>query len=306
MEQVIDAASGGLAGVFSTAAVYPLEVIKTNLQAQVKHAGSSGRAPRTAVEMARDLIARDGVLGLYGGCQMAVAQAFVEKFIYFYVFSALKRAYTRSVGALSLPANVLLGYAADWAHLAFTMPVEMVAVRMQTRGVSAPESFRGILAETGPRGLYTGIAAYLVLCFKPAIQSALFEALRTRVLERAAKKLGTVVRELSVAQAFCLGALARAIATVLVFPCIRAKRGPAERNSSPGNGTAHRAQPAGLRHILTQVVREEGFSALYQGIRPELVKGVLSAAVLLSTKEKITAGNRRLLEAAFPSLRARQ
>ena len=226
-------------------------------------------------------------------------------------YSALKRTYTRLVGAVGLPANVLLGYLADWSHLLVTMPAEQVAVRMQTTGAAALCALREIRDERGGLGgFYSGIAAYVVLALKPAIQNAIFEALRKRVLERSARALGVAARELSAAQAFALGAIARAVATLLVFPCVRAKvllmtRATTSPSAAAGAAAAGEAESAranargSVREVLRQVVREEGVLALYQGIRPELVKGVLSAAVLLMAKEKIAASNRRLFHAAF-------
>lgn len=226
---------------------------------------------------------------------------------------------------------MLLGYLSDWSHLLVTMPAEQLAVRMQTTGASAPAAFRQIRAEGGGslQGFYKGIAAYLILALKPAIQNAVFESLRRRLLERAARaaqaaRRGAAARrpsELSAAHAFALGALARAVATLLVFPCIRAKvllmtRAAASAGSpaaSPAGGGGARADgggeaaadgpPPGLRDVLLRVVREEGVLALYQGVRPELVKGVLSASLMLAAKEKIGAANRALLAAAFSAPR---
>lgn len=296
-EVLIDAASGGLAGMLATTAVYPLEVIKTNLQAQKKRATPGARPPRTVAEIVRDVVARDGVMGLYGGCEVAACQAFVEKFIYFSAFESLKRAYARLVGALSLPASVLLGYLSDWSHLPITLPAEQVAVRMQMTGASALDALRQVRAEGGLGGLYKGMAAYVVLGLKPAVQNAVFEALKARVL----KRVGSAAKELSALQAFCLGAIARAVATLLVFPCTRAKvlmmtRGQ-DASSEPAGAPQPRAQ--GLREVLGQVVREEGVLALYQGVKPELIRGVLSAAVMLMAKEKITARSRRYFAAAL-------
>ena len=298
MDAIVDAASGGLAGMLATTAVYPLEIIKTNLQAQKKRATPGVRPPRTVAEIVRDVVARDGVIGLYGGCEVAACQAFVEKFIYFYAFESLKRAYTRLVGTLSLPASVLLGYLSDWSHLPITLPAEQLAVRMQTTGCRPLDALRQVLAESGLGGLYKGMAAYVVLGLKPAVQNAVFEALKARVL----KRVGSAAKELSALQAFCLGAIARAIATLLVFPCTRAKvlmmtRG--QDASEPAGARAADAQPPraeGLREVLRTVIREEGVLALYQGVKPELVRGVLSAAVMLMAKEKIKA-------AALSSLR---
>lgn len=221
-------------------------------------------------------------------------------------YSGLKELYSRLTGGLSLKATLLIGYVSDWSHLALTMPAEQIAVRMQTKqSGSVLDALSAIVAEKGVLGLYRGIAAYVVLGLKPAIQLTVFEALKKRVLARAT---GSAASGLSAAQAFAIGAIARAVATVLVFPCTRAKvlmmtsaaaSAQAEGGTHGGGPGTQPSAPArtSVLQLLLQSVRDEGPLSLYQGIKPELVRGVLSSAVMLMAKEKIAAANRSAIEA---------
>ena len=53
--------------------------------------------------------------------------------------------------------------------------------------------------------------------------------------------------------------------------------------------------------VLAQIVRDEGAAGLYKGIQPQLTKGVLSSALLLTGKEKIDWVVRSVLAGLFKS-----
>ena len=65
--------------------------------------------------------------------------------------------------------------------------------------------------------MYQGMRAGLALCINPAIEFLAFERLKQQALRTTGKKY------LSLAEGFALGAVAKAIATVLTFPLIRLK-----------------------------------------------------------------------------------
>ena len=86
------------------------------------------------------------------------------------------------------------------------------------------------------------------------------------------------VVELSTFDAFILGAVSKAAATVLTYPLVRAKvlqkAGTREEDTKSLIGT------------LQRVHREEGVSGLYKGLDAQLVKTVLAVAALITVKEK--------------------
>ncbi|CAN0013713.1 unnamed protein product [Laminaria digitata] len=270
--------------MFSAGALFPLEVIKTNLQAHTKNrttaattpaagaaaAEAEGRgeeeeAPLTptagrddgenkqqqqqqeelqarrdqnqnqlgapsVASVARDIYFREGLSGFYKGVWYASGQSGVEKAAYFYGYGWLKALALRGGGGgeLSTVADLGLGYLAEAFHLPFTIPIEVVLTKIMTskEKTNAFAVIQGILAESGPAGFYTGVQAYVVLCLKPAIQYAVFNRLKAitlayRSVERGYPGGGT--KELTAVQAFVIGAISRAVATVLVFPYIRAK-----------------------------------------------------------------------------------
>jgi solute carrier family 25 (peroxisomal adenine nucleotide transporter), member 17 len=139
----------------------------------------------------------------------------------------------------------------------------------------------GILKEGN---MYKGIQAYYVLCFKPALQYTVFEQVKAIMLKTRKSKT------LTAAEAFLLGMVARVVATMATFPFIRAKvvmqaQKKQAQQQQPQDGETP-ASP-NLWSLLVDVYRSNGISGLYQGLGPELTRGVFSAALMLMIKEKI-------------------
>mmetsp|Transcript_13319 Transcript_13319/g.20210 ORF Transcript_13319/g.20210 Transcript_13319/m.20210 type:complete len:147 (-) Transcript_13319:23-463(-) len=126
--------------------------------------------------------------------------------------------------------------------------------------------------------MYKGIEAYKVLCLKPAIQFTVFEQVKKILI---ASKTSSHKKQLSATEAFFLGMAARAVATVVVFPFIRAKV-MAQANSDSDNNKS-------MLETVVAMHREGGLSQLFQGLGPELTRGVLSAALMMMVKEQIAA-----------------
>jgi hypothetical protein len=132
-------------------------------------------------------------------------------------------------------------------------------------------------------GLYSGLGASLALTINPAIQYTVFEQLRQKLMilhNARAQRRGILkpVVELSMFDAFVLGAASKATATVLTYPLVRAKvlqkAGTREEDRSSLLGT------------LKRVHREEGVSGMYKGLDAQLVKTVLAGALTMTIKEK--------------------
>ena len=120
----------------------------------------------------------------------------------------------------------------------------------------------------------------IVLTIKPGLQLAFFEQMKSRILLQ--RQGGRRADVLSSTQAFMLGALARAIATVLVFPYIRGKVMLQRGEEEQGNPLA------ALHRVMFSVARREGFVGLYQGLPQELLRAVLSAALMFAVRERLT------------------
>jgi len=124
------------------------------------------------------------------------------------------------------------------------------------------------------KGMYKGIQAYTVLCLKPALQYTVFEQVKATVVAPRTNK------NLTAAEAFVLGMVARTISTVCIFPYIRAK---VVLQTSSAGALGQRSIP----EMLSQMYSEGGFTAWFQGLGPELTRGIFSSALMLMMKEQI-------------------
>ena len=183
---------------------------------------------------------------------------------------------------------------AEWAHLPITLPIDCVTTAIQTddKNRGAFVLLGNILSEKGVGGFYKGIQAYTVLCLKPAIQYTVYEQVKKIVLAaRRANSQGRkmVDESLSAAEAFLLGMVARIVATMLTYPYLRAK---VMLQSTYGNAKVKPTIP----QMITEQISEGGVWGLYQGIGPELTRGVFSAALMMMVKERIGVMVRALID----------
>lgn len=251
LEAFAVASSAGLGGCLSTLLLYPLDTIKTRMQSSSSVSGS-----------------------WYRGVQYKIVQSCSAKFLYFYYYSMLCSLMKRHK-CLNTFTQLIAGYLAEAMHLPITIPIEMVATRIQTakdsKGVF--DTIRDIVQSGNGSftSFYKGWESYVVLCLQPAIQFTIFEQAKQWYLKRS--------KSLTLIEAFILGAVSRAIATCMVYPYIRVKV-LLQTKSNTAN------------HSVWKLLQEEGPFALYRGLLPEVTRGALSSALMLALKEKIHVYNR--------------
>ena len=189
---------------------------------------------------------------------------------------------------------------AEWSHLPITLPIDCLttAIQTDTQNRGALALLWNILSTKGVGGFYKGIEAYTVLCLKPAIQYTVYEQVKrimlaARRVKRLASKGGDRTHDedgggsdhssLHAAEAFFLGMFARIVATMLTYPYLRAKVMLQSNNNSSSDGNKKKTIP----QMIAEQLSTGGVSGLYQGIGPELTRGVFSAALMMMVKERI-------------------
>ena len=329
-----EALAAAVGGAVSSGVLYPLEVLKTRMQADdattkedssttlIENNGSDNEKSTeeetkevitrssTSIDYARNLYRSEGMGVFFDGIEVSAIQSAIEKACYFFAYTALKKTYshTRSKGShpqkLSAVASVLLGCLAEWAHLPVTLPIDALTTAIQTSG--APKKIDGATDKQKQtilalwmvlwkeKSFYKGIQAYWILCFKPALQYTIFEQCKAVILrlkrgrnERRSSNL------LSAGEAFLLGMFARTVATLAVFPFVRAKVRMQKLAQAPGE-EASKASPT-IWKMISDNYTDGGLQALYQGLGPELTRGVLSAALMMMVKERISGGVKIIL-----------
>lgn len=186
------AVAGSSGAIVANALVYPLDMVKTKLQVQVKrkpgedHHGSDPHYTGT-MHAILSIIEEEGITGLYSGLFGSLLGVASTNFAYFYWYSTVRTIYfdkvQKSNKAPSTAVELSIGAVAGALAQLFTIPVSVVTTRQQTqpRGekkgmlATAKEVIDG---EDGPRGLWRGLKASLILVVNPAITYGAYQRLK--------------------------------------------------------------------------------------------------------------------------------
>jgi adenine nucleotide transporter 17 len=313
--------AASIGGAISASILFPLEVIKTKMQAVDTTTGADEEkeeeepeqspdvhrmrkksaicrktfpAPSTdqgMITFAKHIYQTEGMKVFFHGMETSAFQSALEKALYFFSYTALKQAYEKISGGTELTAltNLALGYAADWSHLPFTLPVDAWTTEIKTKANGrAPLKILLAMLSDKSRSFYKGLSAYYLLCLKPALQYTVYEQVKTAWLK--AKPRQT----LTTAEAFLLAMVARAVATIAVFPFLRAKVLLQTQEQGSDEGEESEYKPNTL-DVLRQQWDTQGLSGLFLGLGPELTRGVFSAALMLTIKERIAGSVQSML-----------
>ena len=287
---IVEALAGAIGGFAGAVAFYPLDTVKTRIQATV---GKERARRKTWLEVFSELVEKEGPLALFAGVGAKGVQSWTSSFIYFLAFSSLRRAWEARTGSkIGMRDNLVVAAMAGCCNVLITEPLDTLSTRRQITSRPEPEGEgdtgdgAGGNAGTVQRedlswhSLYSGIGASLMLTINPAIQYTVFEQLRQRVIasltKRAVRRGKKPVVELSASDAFVLGATSKAIATFITYPLIRAKV----------LAKTKRFEGRSIPGTISDVARMEGAAGLYKGLEAQLLKTVLASAFTLTIKEK--------------------
>ena len=294
-DNVAHALAGAGGGILSMVLTYPLITLSTRAQVE------SRRAQTAFLTSVQQIIAREGVSGLYAGLDSAVFGISVTNFVYYYWYEFTRAFFERrSLGKkLTTVESMVAGAIAGSATVILTNPIWVVNTRMTTRKHQAQEEadttggvlplsssteakaaaksgkpttvgpLLALLRNEGPSALFAGVIPALVLVANPILQYTLFEQMKNAYERRRRRNITPQV-------AFVLGALGKLFATSVTYPYITVK----SQMHVAGDGGKEGAVAA-----LKRVVREEGYAGLYKGIGPKVTQSVLTAAFLFAFKD---------------------
>ncbi|KAI1980589.1 ADP/ATP carrier protein [Ophidiomyces ophidiicola] len=287
------AIAGAAGAVLANAMVYPLDIVKTRLQVQVKSQKlTNGNPPHddhhhhhfydSTVDAIKKIIAHEGVEGLYSGIHGSLVGVASTNFAYFYWYSIVRTLYMKS--DLPHPPNTAielsLGAIAGAIAQVFTIPVSVVTTRQQTQKKGEKKGFfetgkEVVHSEDGWSGLWRGLKASLVLVVNPAITYGAYQRLRDVIFPGKSN--------LRPWEAFVLGAMSKTLATLATQPLIVAKVGLQSRPPPSREGKPFKS----FIEVMKYIVEHEGPFALFKGIGPQILKGLLVQGLLMMTKERL-------------------
>lgn len=313
------ALAGALGACFSNAVVYPLDVAKTRIQVTSSAARGKRKDDLSMLSMLLEIFKQEGIKGWYRGFAATMLNTFSMQYAYFFFYSFMRSSYIKRMTlklppgskppALSTAAELSLGAAAGALSQIFTIPVSVIATRQQV-GRSIRESSqssqdeepvdesliavaREIVREDGVTGLWLGIKPGMVLTVNPAITYGVYERLKSLLLLASSAN-----SKLTPGTSFLLGAFSKTLATIVTYPYIMAKvriqarsadMDASESKGLPGGqdgNTKPKAIHVGALSLLLRVLRKEGFVGWYQGMSAQIIKAVLSQALLFVSKEQ--------------------
>lgn len=285
------AVAGAFGAVVANALVYPLDIIKTRLQVQVKpkvgeqqYSDVLKAEPNehftSTIDAFNKILLKEGPSGLYAGMVGSLIGVASTNFAYFYWYTLVRSFYLsklRPNTTLSTAAELSLGAIAGALAQLFTIPVAVITTRQQTstkderKGLI--ETAKDVIAEDGLSGLWRGLKASLVLVINPSITYGAYQRLHAVIFPGKSR--------LTPYEAFLLGAMSKTLATLVTQPLIVAKVG---LQSKPPPGAP---QFKKFGQVMAYVVKHEGAMGLFKGIGPQITKGLLVQGFLMMTKERM-------------------
>lgn len=264
--------------------------MKTRLQVQIKKRGKDG-APISVdethyhgtMDALRRIVKDEGFSGLYSGLNGSLIGVASTNFAYFYWYSVVRKLY---MSYQSLPhkpnaaVELSLGAIAGAVAQVFTIPIAVITTRQQTQPKNEKKGIMDTAREVidsddGYSGLWRGLKASLVLVVNPAITYGAYQRLREYIFPG---KLALRPHE-----AFLLGAMSKAMATIATQPLIVAKVGLQSRPPPAREGKPFKS----FLEVMEFIVEHEGPLALFKGIGPQITKGILVQGILMMTKERM-------------------
>ncbi|CAN1219972.1 Peroxisomal adenine nucleotide carrier 1 [Linum perenne] len=313
LESIAEATSGAIGSLLSTTILYPLDTCKTKYQAEARAHGH--RRYRHLSDVLFEAVSNKQFLSLYQGLGTKNLQSFVSQFVYFYGYSYFKRLYLEKSGSkkIGTKANLILAAAAGACTAIATQPLDTASSRMQTSAFGKSKGLWETLTEGEWSNAFDGLGISLLLTSNPAIQYTVFDQLKQKLLK------GDQAETLSAFTAFLLGALSKSIATfshdrrtklkpcsfLVSFRCkvmIQAADTDEVDHDDKSKKKPKRRPTKTLSGVVASVWRQEGISGFFKGLKAQILKTVLSSALLLMIKEKISATTWVLLLAIRRSL----
>ncbi len=248
----------------------------------------------------------------------------LSTFVYFYVYSSLKRSFARVFKRpVTFLPNLLLASLAGVVNILITMPLDTIVTRLQVAPRGQRPSFQEMVRilweeqqqqqqQQRPASqkqallqilrrlsrFWHGLLPALLLTSNPAINYAAYDAMKALI------PLSPQRKHHNVKETFLIGMLSKFLATILTYPLIRAKvmmmsEGKGDRkggnDEEPGvslmtlSPSLMRAQERkGLGSILRQLVKEGGVRELYVGLDGQIINTALKNATLLNTKDRVS------------------
>lgn len=280
---------GLVAGCVGATVVYPIDMVKTRMQAQKHKAMYDNSA-----DCFRKILRHEGFKGLYRGLGAQLVGVAPEKAIKLTVNDLVRKLGTCD-GKITMPWEIAAGMSAGACQVIFTNPLEIVKIRLQMQGGTQPAQGAAakarllamqIIRHLGLRGLYKGALACLLRDVPfSAIYFPTYANLK-RIMFGFDPNNHSKAGRMSTWELLVSGALAGAPAAFFTTPADVIKtRLQMERKP-------YEIKYRGIVHAASLILKEEGFSAFF--------KGSLARVFRSSPQFGFTLASYEVLQRMFP------
>ncbi|KAK5647401.1 hypothetical protein RI129_002293 [Pyrocoelia pectoralis] len=258
-ETCVHAIAGSVGSVVAMTTFYPLDTIR--FRKQIADTNNDDLSTYSALQRVLQV---EGLAGLYAGIKPVLISLGTSNFVYFYTFHGLK-----SMLKSSVKNDLVLGLLAGVTNVLLTTPLWVVNSRLK---INKQVPYTGLLdgmayitRMEGVNALWSGVYPSLILVINPALQFAVYEALKRRIMPK------------TTATVFMMGAMAKAVSTVVTYPLQLAQT--RQRYGKEGK--------MNVFALLLSILKKGGPQALFHGLEAKLWQTVLTAALMFVAYEKV-------------------
>ncbi|AOW03490.1 uncharacterized protein YALI1_D03221g [Yarrowia lipolytica] len=253
--------------------MYPLDVVKTRMQLQVK---GTGEQYSSMVDCLQKIVRNEGFSRLYRGISAPILMEAPKRAVKFAANDEWGKFYRNAFGMpkMTQSLSILTGATAGATESFVVVPFELVKIRLQDKSskyTGMADVVKTIVRQEGPLALYNGLEATLWrhITWNSGYFGVIFQV--RQLLPKATDKRGQMINDL------IAGSIGGTAGTVLNTPFDVVKSRIQNTTRVPGVVPKYNWT---LPSVFT-VFREEGFGALYKGFMPKVLRLGPGGGILL-------------------------
>ncbi|KAF4989336.1 hypothetical protein FGRMN_9178 [Fusarium graminum] len=269
-------AAGAIAGVSEILVMYPLDVVKTRVQLQT---GTGANAEYNGMlDCFRKIIKQEGFSRLYRGISAPILMEAPKRATKFAANDEWGKVYRKLFGLdkMNQPLSILTGASAGATESFVVVPFELIKIRLQDKASAG--KYNGMVdcvvktvKNEGPLTLYQGLESTMWrhILWNAGYFGCIYQV--RQLLPKAENKKAQMTNDM------ISGAIGGTFGTVLNTPLDVVKSRIQNTPKVPGQVPKYNwAFPA-----VGTVFKEEGFSALYKGFLPKVLRLGPGGGILL-------------------------
>lgn len=274
----IQALSGSIGSSLANLALFPLDVATVRAQVERDTAVTDGKsvAYESVPTVIKRILNEEGWKSFFEGAGSDLVATALQSFLYFFVYNKLRNHQLNIVAVttgkldkvprlLNIQTELLNGAVAGVICKLFTTPLKNIVLLKQLSGdnINFGRCVHEIYRSKGLPGFWSGYKATFFLSANPSLAYYFYQLLGSRHRSSAAK-------------VFLRAAIAKSMALLLTYPVILAKT----------RSQASHVKKSMLSEMWT-TLKTNGLLGLYDGADGQLVKGIFTQGITMTTKESI-------------------